>query len=82
MIYPLSFVPYISIVVTLGFEQTIFTVVEEVGFVELCVNVTDPTDPLREFADINLITQSQDGTAGTYIVTFMAISDKNVFVVK
>ena len=48
----------------LGFERTSFIVFEEDGFVELCVNVTKPSDPLKLFADINIITRSEDGTAG------------------
>ena len=55
----------------LGFEKTIFTVKEEDQFVELCVNVFFPTaiDPITgllvEIEDIEIITRSLDGTAGT-----------------
>ena len=54
----------------IGFEETMFIVTEELDFIELCVNVTEPpaTDPFTglpvEIADINIITRSQDGTAG------------------
>ena len=55
---------------TLGFEETEFTVNEEDSFVELCVTVFEPpaTDPNTGLPvpidDINIITRSQDGTAG------------------
>ena len=54
----------------LGFEETDFTVFEEDLFVELCVNVFEPPaiDPNTgqpvDIDDINIITQSEDGTAG------------------
>ena len=61
-----------SIAVVLGFEETEFTVFEEDLFVELCVTVFEPLviDPNTglplnvDINDINIITQSQDGTAG------------------
>ena len=61
--YSLSFIP---IGVVLGFEQTIFTIDEEDGFVELCVNVTEPP-PSIAIVNISLIAHTQDGTAGTTV---------------
>ena len=50
----------------LGFEETNFTVNEEDGAVELCVNVTEPpiTDLETIIADINITAGTEDGTAG------------------
>ena len=60
----------------LGFEETDFTVDGEDGFVELCVNVFEPpvihpnTGQPVPIDDINIITQSQDGTAGMLQIEF------------
>ena len=50
----------------LGFEEIDLTVDEEDGFVELCVNVSEPS-PLTPILieNINLITRTQDATAGS-----------------
>ena len=54
----------------LGFEETVFSVFEDQLSVELCVTVFEPPviDPNTglsvDIDDINIVTHSQDGTAG------------------
>ena len=58
----------------LGFEETEFTVFEDVGLVELCVNITFPpifepgTNIRVQINDINIETESQDVTAGILLL--------------
>ena len=50
--------------VDVGFEQTVFTVPEDVGSVELCVVVTNPPDGTPFLTPFTLITGTQGLTAG------------------
>ena len=53
--------------VVVGFEQTVFTVSEDVGSVELCVIVINPPDGTPFSTPFTLLTGTQGLTAGTCI---------------
>ena len=55
--------------IVLGFEQTVFRVNEEVGVVELCVNIFEPPNLGASISDIFLVTRTQDGTTGIIYTT-------------
>ena len=54
--------------VIIGFEQTQFTVLEDVGQVELCLHVTAPVSSLIPLIEIDGVgVETVEGTAGTLL---------------
>ena len=55
---------FLFTVVLVGFERRTYTVGEEDGQVELCVNLTVPSRQDIGTATFNLTVETQDGSAG------------------
>ena len=59
----INFAVFLTVVVV-GFERSIYTVGEEDGQVELCVNITVPRQQDIGTVTFNLTVETQDGSAG------------------
>ena len=60
---------YFLTVVMVGFERSIYTVGEEDGQVELCVNITVPRRQDIGTVTFNITVETQDGSAGITLQT-------------
>ena len=62
--------------IIVGFEETVYSVKESDGFVEVCVNITSPTSSYALPYPFNITLQTAPGTAGDDTLhTIALISD-------
>ena len=63
----------------IGFEKTFLNVSENVGNVEICVNITQPSSAPIEIKPFNLTVKTRAGTAGQLAILMIADSMVLVF---
>ena len=57
-----------SVVAVVGFEQLNYTVIESVGFQEVCVQVLNPPSNEKLVSSIFLVRQTRAGSAGIIFI--------------